>query len=721
MAAGIVPIRDKPPISIRVRRANSWIYYCLVALALAGTYFLLPEAGTARVLRVVLYCVISSSAAVAIFVGVWLWRPQPRGPWLLLGLGQVIYAAADATFYTSHDLFGLTAFPAPSDALYLAHYPVMVLALIQLIRLRAPMRNLDGLLDAGTLGVAATLLWWLILIEPQVQADTTMLARIAAVGYPVMDLALLVVAIRLVLEQGRRPASFFLICGSLLLIMAADTIYVLQQLNGNYETGNVLDLLWLAGNIALGAAALHPTMAGLAESAPPTRQVPGLLRIATLTVAALVAPATLALENLRGYDRHELVIAGACALLFLLTILRMAGLISEQRRLATTDGLTGLASRRYLETRLATDVARARRSGGSVGLVLVDVDHFKQVNDRYGHPAGDRVLVEMAHRLREASMDGVLARFGGEEFALMVPNPGPQELAEVAERLRHQVAQSPMSVGSDVRTSVTVSVGAASFPEHASDLGDLVGVVDSALYAAKARGRDRVVVGKAPTATSGEADGASRMLEYLSFVAEDIDGRLSGHEHSGAVARWARVVARELGLDADTVLRAELAGRLHDVGKIVIPDAILTKATDLSDREWALMAQHSEYGYRMTFSVPGLAPVAEIIRQHHERFDGLGYPDRLSGESIRVEARVIAICDSWSAMRADRIYQPALSEERAREEMLHGCGTQFDPDLVEVFLDLRDRGLIGELRRLRPGPRMLPYASSASAFQNISS
>jgi hypothetical protein len=159
---------------------------------------------------------------------------------LLLGLGQVIYAAADATFYTSHDLLGLTAFPAPSDALYLAHYPVMVLALIQLIRLRAPMRNLDGLLDAGTLAVAATLLWWLILIEPQVQADTTVLARIAAVGYPVMDLALLVVAIRLVLEQGYRPASFFLIWGSLFLIMAADTIYVLQQLNGNYATGNVL-------------------------------------------------------------------------------------------------------------------------------------------------------------------------------------------------------------------------------------------------------------------------------------------------------------------------------------------------------------------------------------------------------------------------------------------------------------------------------------------------
>jgi diguanylate cyclase (GGDEF)-like protein len=535
-----------------------------------------------------------------------------------------------------------------------------------------------------------------------------------------MDLALLVVAIRLILEQGRRPASFFFICASLLLIMAADTLYVLQQLNGNYTTGNGLDLLWLSGNVSLGAAALHPTMRRLAEPAQPAQQAPGRLRIAILTGAALVAPATLALEAVRGQRGHEFVIAGACALLFLLTILRMMGLITEQRRLATTDGLTGLATRRYLEARLAVDVARARRNGGSVGLVLLDVDNFKQVNDRYGHPAGDRVLIEMAVRLREVQGDGVLARFGGEEFALLLANPGPGEMAQVAERLRHQVAQFPMTIGDDVRTSVTVSAGAASFPEDADELGELVGVVDNALYAAKARGRDRVVVGRAATANSGEAYGASRMMDYLTFVAEDVDGRLSGHEHSGAIARWARAVAVELGLDADTTRRAELAGRLHDVGKIVIPDEVLTKPTGLSEQEWSLMAQHAEYGYRLIHPVPGLAPIAEIIRQHHERFDGLGYPNQLRGESISIEARVIAVCDSWAAMRADRLYQPALDEDRAREELVHGRGTQFDPDLVDIFLSLRDRGLIDPLRQLRPGPSM-PYASSANPFQNINS
>jgi len=722
MATGTAPIREKLQIVTKTWPALGWIGYSLVALLFTGAYFALSEQGLAQVLRVVLYCTVSLSAAAAIFVGIRRWQPKTRTPWLLLGASQLVYGAADATFYTSHDLLGLTDFPAPSDALYLAHYPLTVLALVQLIRLRAPLRKVDGLLDASTLAVAATLLWWLFLIEPKLQTDTTLLAGLAAVGYPVMDLAVLVVGIRLVLEQGRRPASFFLICASLLLIMTADTMYVLQQLNGNYETGNVLDLLWLSGNIALGAAALHPTMRGLAEPSTPALPVPGRLRIAILTLAALVAPATLAVEELRGRGTtsHDLVIAAACALLFVLTILRMVGLITEQRRLATTDGLTGLATRRYLEGQLAVEVGRARRNGGSVGLVLIDVDNFKQVNDRYGHPAGDRVLVEIAGRLRAAAPDGVLARFGGEEFALLIPHVEPNEVADIAERLRHQVAQCPMSVDNDVRTSITVSIGAASFPEHADELADLVGVVDSALYAAKARGRDRVVIGRAPTATSGEADGASRMMEYLAFVAEDVDGRLSGHEHSGAIARWARTVAIELGLDADTVRRTELAGRLHDVGKVVVPNHILTKPAALSDEEWALISQHAEYGYRLTHSVPGLAPVAEIIRQHHERFDGLGYPHRLRGTEISLEARVIAICDSWAAMRADRLYQSALTEEQAREELLNGRGTQFDPDLVELFLDLRDRGLIDELRQLRPGPNP-PYASSASPFQNISS
>jgi two-component system, cell cycle response regulator len=150
----------------------------------------------------------------------------------------------------------------------------------------------------------------------------------------------------------------------------------------------------------------------------------------------------------------------------------------------------------------------------------------------------------------------------------------------------------------------------------------------------------------------------------------------------------------------------------------VVPEAVLTKPALLSPREWLLMSQHAEHGYLMTHALPGLASVAETIRQHHERFDGTGYPYGVAGRDIRVEARLIAVCDSWAAMRADRPYQAALTEERAREELLRGRGTQFDGDLVELFLVLRDRAVVGDLRRLRAGPAVpqpAPVAAGAGA------
>jgi diguanylate cyclase (GGDEF)-like protein len=695
----------------------AWAAYTAVALVGVATYQVLPRDGSAGVVRVVLYCGISASACVAILVGVRLWRPRPRLPWVLLALSQLLYVAGEVTFHVTHDVLGIEAFPGPSDVLRMVHYPLLVAALVLLVRRRAPGSGLAGVLDAATIAVVAAMLSWLFIMGPQLRADAPWLEKVVCVSVPAADLAMLVVGLRLILERGRRPASFFLLCGSLAVILVADTWYVWQAVNRTYETGGLVDLLWLVGHALLGAAALHPTMARLAEPQPPAAVAgPGHLRIAALAAAVMVAPATLLLQADRTRDADLAVAAVACAAIFVLTILRMSGLVSDQRRLASTDGLTGLATRRHLEHRLAAELARARRTGGELALFLVDVDHFKLVNDRHGHPAGDRVLVEIGARLASCSSGGVLARFGGEEFALLVPGAGPATLAGTAERLRDAVASSPVALGGESWTSVTVSVGAAAFPEHAATGGELVGVVDGALYAAKARGRDRAVIGPVPRSPATVLDGASSMLDYLTYAADDVDVRMSGYEHSCAIARWSRVMADALGLDADTVRRVELAARLHDVGKVVVPDAVLVKPSRLSADEWALMAQHAEHGYRMTRAVPGLASVAETIRQHHERFDGTGYPHGLAGRDIRVEARVIAVCDSWAAMRADRPYQAVLAEEDARDELLRGRGTQFDGDLVELFVDLRDRGLIGDLRRLRTGPAVPAPASPGNGL-----
>jgi diguanylate cyclase (GGDEF)-like protein len=700
-----------------------WLGYLAGGFVVVAGYYLTSGQGDGRIVRVVLYCLVSTSAAVAVGYGLARNKPRPLLPWLLLGLSQLVYAAADATFYIAHYVFDQTGYPSAADVLYLAHYPLVLAGLALFIRQRTPGHDRPGLLDAAVLAVAAGMVSYLFIIVPQASADSAVLVKAASVAYPVMDLAMLAVALRLILGPGRRPASFFLLIANLFAIFGADTIYVLQQIHQDYVVGNFLDAVWLTGNLALGAAALHPTMARLGERAPVRNAGLGPARMAALLAAVLIAPAILLVQDARGAYDGISVAAVACAVLFGLTIARMAGLVTDQRRLAITDGLTGLHTRRFLEEQLALEEARARRSGTLIALFIVDVDHFKSINDRYGHPAGDLALIEIAARLREVTRPGdVLARYGGEEFALLVPGASADELSGLAERLRNQVASSPITVRADTYVAVTISVGSASFPLHGEDPAELVAAADRALYRAKAEGRNRAVIGESRAPTPfliGLAEEHGAMVDFLRHVADEVDARLSVHEHSRAVGRWSLLLSGELGHDEATSARVELAGRLHDIGKVVLPDGILTKPSALTDEEWRLLRQHPDHGSRLALLVPGFGAVAEIIRQHHERYDGTGYPDRRGGTGIRVEARILAVCDSWAAMRSDRVYQPSLSEDQAREQLRLGRGTQFDPDLVDLFLGLHERGRLGELHLV--GSAASQDAWSARVFQNISS
>ena len=696
-----------------------WLAYLATGVLVVVGYYFAVHTGAPAPVRVALYCVVSLSAAVAVLVGcaLNLRAGKARLPWLILGFSQVVYAVADIIFYVSHNIFGNTDFPGLADPLYLGHYPLVVVGLVLLIRRRTPGRDLANLLDAATLAVAAAMLSWLFLIAPQARADSPMLIKLVSVAYPVMDLLMFAPALRLILGQGRRPASFLLLAGNLLAIFTADTIYVTQQLNGTYQTGNFLDAIWLCGNLALGAAALHPTVGRVADRAPTQDVWLTPVRLAVLAGAALIAPATLVLQDSFGTVHDVPVIAGACAILFMLTIARLAGLVADQRRLAITDVLTGLRTRRFFSAQLPIEIAKASRIGTSLAVLIVDVDRFKSINDRYGHPAGDRVLIEVARRLRESVRQAdFLARYGGEEFALVVPGASPQELASIGERLRTEVACNPIQVAPDVLISVTVSVGTAGYPRHGKTPAELITTADRALYAAKSQGRDRVVVGETITAATVVAgngtnvENSADLLAYLQRAADEVDGWLSSCEHGRAVGRWAALVASALGEDEPFVRRAELAGRLHDVGKVFIPQAIWRKPSALSRYERHLVQQHPEYGYQMVSVVPGLLDVAETIQQHHERIDGRGYPLGLSGREIRLEARIVAVCDSWAAMLADRPYHMALRPEEACDELRNGRNSQFDRDVVDAFLGLHQRELLGDLRRLaeREPVRLLP-------------
>lgn len=732
-----------------------WLAYLSAGTAGIVAYYLAPGRDEGSPARLILFFGISASAAFAVWYGTARHRPRARLPWLLLAAGQAVYTAAGATYYVIHYLQDAVGSPSVTDLLYLGHYPLVVGGLVLLIRRRTAGRDLPSLLDAATIAVAAAVLSWVFIVSTETRDDEPGMVKAICTAYPVMDLVLFGVALRLVLSMprppsrrnphllgaGRRPVAYVLLTASLFATFAANMAYVLLQAHGDYRVGGPLEAVWLAGHLALGAAALHSSMTRLAEPSPARPDILGLGRFAALMAAVLLAPMALLYE----WSRHEYdeipVTAVACVVLFGLTIARMAGLVTEQRRHSVNDGLTGLHTGRFADAQLVLEVARARRTSGTLGLFLLDVDNLASVNERYGHAAGDRALVEISARLREVTRCGdVLARYGGDEFALLAPGLGADELRGTAERLRERVAGSPVSVYADTYVALTVSVGVAGYPPPLSDVdaslsgfnGSLSGLdgwtsgldgsveqlvvtAGRALSRAKASGRNRVVVGRpggaadiastedataaggAGSGRAGATTGDSTMVDFLRHVADQVDAQLSPQEHSRAVGRWSRLLAVELGYDEATVTRVELAGRLHDVGKITLPEGLLVKPTPLSEEEWLLLRQHPVHGARLAGMVPEFGGVADVIRQHHERFDGAGYPDRLAGTAIRPEARVLAVCDSWAAMRSDRVYQPQLSPDAARDQLRQGRGTQFDPDIVDLFLDLLDRGLIGEL------------------------
>ncbi|MBP2335108.1 diguanylate cyclase (GGDEF)-like protein [Saccharothrix coeruleofusca] len=654
-------------------------------------YYALPVPAGGVPSRVLVYCAVSASAAVAVWWGVVRHRPRPRAAWVLLGLSQAVYALADTAFYTAHYVFGQTRYPFVADVLYLAHYPLVVAGLVVLVRARRSGRDLAGLLDAASLTVVAALLSWVFVLGPQTRLGTSPLVEAASVAYPLMDLVLLLVALCLVFGSGPRGAPFVLLTGWLAAILTADTAYVLQRLAGTYEAGNFLDAVWLAGNLALGACALHPAMSGLglpAEAPEPRLSAP---RLALPSAGALVGPAVLLVEHAKGEWRDVPVIAACCAVLFALGAARLAGMAVDQRRLATTDSLTLLRSRRYFEARLADDVAAARRSGVPLGVVILDVDRFKSVNDRFGHPAGDRVLVEVADRLRAVAGPGaVLARYGGEEFAVVVTGPQAEDPSGLAERLRDGVSRRPVRLDDRTSITVTVSAGTAVFEPRHDSAQALVSAADRALYLAKGSGRDRVVAG-------GAVSPEDPLGGYLDQVADLVDLRLACPGRSLAIAEWARTVAGHLDLPPARVRTAGRAGRLLDVGLAVLPEELLVRPGPLTEREWELLRAHPDSGARLVAVLPEEGEVVAAIRGHHERWDGSGYPEGLAGEEIGVEARVLAVCDAWAAMRADHPYRGALSREQAVAELRAGRGTQFDPRLVDVFLDLVERGAVGDL------------------------
>ena len=350
--------------------------------------------------------------------------------------------------------------------------------------------------------------------------------------------------------------------------------------------------------------------------------------------------------------------------------------------LARTDELTGTHNRRHFSEIVGAALAADARG---CGLLLLDADHFKQVNDKHGHVVGDAVLVDLVARLKEELRPGdCLARWGGEEFAVLLRGvTSDAELERRAQQLRAGVALRPI-VAAGVSVRLTISVGAARSGGELGTLDALVEAADGCLYAAKRQGRNRVALtadaSDAPRAEP-EAIGVARTLALVSDL-----GRGTLQLHAEDVAGLAARTAQHMGLPEALVLRCELGGWLHDVGKAAIPERILNKPGPLDDAEWAVMQTHPVIGEGIVRNVEALRDAAAAVRHHHERYDGTGYPDRLAGSAIPIEARILAAVDAYAAMTADRPYSAALTPAQAAAELQRVVRTQLDPRVVLALL-----------------------------------
>ena len=361
---------------------------------------------------------------------------------------------------------------------------------------------------------------------------------------------------------------------------------------------------------------------------------------------------------------------------------------------AVTDGLTGLFNHRHFQESLAAEVERATRYGLVFTLLMMDLDLFKNVNDRLGHPRGDEVLRSVAEVVRDvARTSDFAARYGGEEFVMILPGTSAKQSASLAERVAQGVRDIVLDVPNPPRLSI--SIGMADYPACGRDRESLIAAADSALLFAKRAGRDMIadfsemsLVEWDQTALEGLAFRLEKAdIETLETLAAAIDMRDAfGKERAQDVAISAEWVATELGLDDHERSMLHMAALVYDIGKVGIPVDVLNRRGDLSDEERVAIRKHPEVGKRLLESATRLSALAPVVLHHHERWDGAGYPDGLSGEAIPFAARVIAICDAWQAMVSDRPYRQALTPEAAVAELRAGAGKQFDPGLVEVFI-----------------------------------
>ncbi|HMI99985.1 MAG TPA: HD domain-containing phosphohydrolase [Gaiellaceae bacterium] len=354
----------------------------------------------------------------------------------------------------------------------------------------------------------------------------------------------------------------------------------------------------------------------------------------------------------------------------------------EAMHTAVTDPVTGLGNRRRFDERMNDEVPPSK-PGSPISVCLLDIDGLKRINDSYGHPFGDRALAALGARLASS---GEAFRLGGDEFALLLPGIEPEQA-----RLLVELVLVDLVLENGHGEPINVSCGIAAYPRDGETPQGLVDRADEALYFSKRHAPGGVSahsaegLGLRAFAADSPADRAMR-LQTATSLARGRDSRDAlGGSHSQSVGSLAARIGARMGWEAEQCKLLELAGRLHDLGKVAIPDEVLEKDGPLAPDERRLLERHPVIGSNMLTSL-GLGAVSGWVLHHHERWDGTGYPDKLAGEAIPPAARILAAADAFDALTSDRVYRERLTDSQALDELERGAGTQFDPNVVATLV-----------------------------------
>jgi diguanylate cyclase (GGDEF)-like protein/PAS domain S-box-containing protein len=691
-------MRDRNPAEFAEARA--WKWYIGLGIVLAAAYAIVPMPAS----TLIVWPLIAWSSVIAIVVGVRLNHPAVRGPWYLLAGGVATFALGDNLYSVrTYVLHADVPFPSYVDVIYLAMYPLLIIGLAWMVSVRSRGRDRAGVIDAAIVTASIGLVAWVLLIAPYVRsADLGVVERFVSIAYPLGDVALLAIAVRLAFGAGRRPAAFWLLAGCIVPLIAADSLYGYLNLAGAWHEHNPINGLWIMFYVGWGAAALHPSMTQLTV-APPIRRTVNARRLIFVGSAVLIAPVALFFEQAFGDVVDGSAISIVSAVAFVLVMIRVAGLAREVadersetrfetlidnasdailvvgpagivqyhtpsservlgggdaldgrpladrlepadadqlhllltgstasttvewhvhhgdgewrdleviaadmrgvtgvdglvltmrditdrkqldvelRRQALHDSLTSLPNRALFLDRVGHALSRGHRDGHSVGVLFMDLDDFKLVNDSLGHAGGDELLIAVAARLTTIIRPGdTVARIGGDEFALLVEEVDvASEIGEVADRVQ-EVLQEPVTVGHDhvlVRVSVGIAVGRSD--THNPD--DLLREADAAMYVAKRNGKARHVLfepamheeAKRQLAIAGELRGAIDRNELVVFYQAIVDVHSGLTRGAEALVRWNHP-QRGLLQPVEFIPISETNGVIIPLGRWVLAEA----------------------------------------------------------------------------------------------------------------------------------------------------